>query len=160
MHMGIMRAFFVAVAALVLAGPNPATAAPLAGLPDLVGSWKCTYHAGPVRMAYDATYTYDRDGHALREIASWAGGGDEELLAYDAQHHAWTVIVLDNGAATIMRGNGSNPNHVTYRGAYGNGSIAETFDLASATAYTLHATVLAAGTTTTSVDTCTRGVHA
>jgi hypothetical protein len=55
----------------VLAAALPATVAPLPGLHYLVGSWNCTYSAGAVRLAHDATYAYDRDGYTLRQIASW-----------------------------------------------------------------------------------------
>jgi hypothetical protein len=141
----------------VLAAALPAKAAPLAALHYLVGTWNCTYRAGAVRLAYDDTYAYDRDGHALRQIATWAGGSDEELLAYDAQRSRWTAVVLDDqGTATIMHATGSSPNHIIYRSVYPDASIAETFDRISATEYTLHATVRLGGKTITSVDTCLR----
>jgi hypothetical protein len=146
------------LASLVLAATLPATAAPLARLHYLVGTWKCTYRAGAARLAYDATYAYERDGHALREIATWAGGGDEELLTYDVKRGGWTAVVLDDeGTATLMRGTGGDPNHFAYRSVYPDASIAVMFDRLSATEYTLHATVGAvAGKTITSVDTCLR----
>ena len=145
------------LASLVLAAALPATAAPLAGLHYLVGTWSCTYRAGAVRLAYDAAYAYDRDGHTLRQVASWAGGGDEELLAYDAQRGGWTAVVLDDQAtATILRATGSDPNHIAYRSVYPDAGIATTFDRISATKYTLHATVHSGGETITSVDTCLR----
>jgi hypothetical protein len=110
-----------------------------------------------MRMAYDATYAYERDGHALREIASWAGGGDEEVLASDPRRPGWTAVVLDDqGTATIMRGTGSDPNHIAYRSVYPDASIAVTFDRISATEYTLHGTVRSGGKTISSVDTCVR----
>jgi hypothetical protein len=150
----------VMLASAVLAAELPATATPLAGMHYLVGTWNCTYRAGAVRLAYDNTYTYDRHGHALRQIASWVGGSDEELLAYDPQRGGWTAVVLDDqGTATIMRGTGSDPNHITYRSVYPDASIAETFERISATEYTLHATVRMGGKTITSVDTCLRGAH-
>jgi hypothetical protein len=146
-------------ASLVLAAALPTTPAPLAGLHYLVGTWNCTYRAGTVRFAYDATFVYDRDGHTLRQTASWAGGGDEELLAYSPQR-GWTAVVFeDQGTATIMRATGSDPNHIAYRSVYPDASIAATFDRISATEYTLHATVRSGGKTTTSVDTCLRGVR-
>jgi hypothetical protein len=149
----------VMLAFLVLAAALPATAAPLAGLHYLVGTWNCTYRAGAVRMAYDATYAYGRNSHTLRQIDSWAGGGGEELLAYDA-HRGWTAVVLDEqGTATILRATGSDPNHIAYRSVYPDASIAETFDRISATEYTLHATVRSGGKTITSVDTCLRAPH-
>ena len=136
----------------------PAAAAPLSGLHYLVGTWNCTYRAGAVRFAYDNTYEYDSGGHILRQIASWAGGGDEELLAYDAQRGGWTAVVLDDqGNATSMRATGSDPNHIAYRSVYPDASIAVTFDRISATKYSLHATVRMGGKTITSVDTCLRG---
>jgi len=144
------------LATFVLAAALPVAAAPLAGLHFLVGSWKCTYRAGTVRLPYDTTYAYDLGGGTLRQIASWAGGSDEELLAYDAQR-GWTVVVFDDhGTATVMRGSGSDPNHFSYRSVYPDASIADRFDRVSATEYTLHATVRAGGKTTTSVDTCLR----
>jgi hypothetical protein len=148
----------VMLASLVLAAALPATAAPLAGLHYLVGTWNCTYRAGAVRVAYADTYAYDRDGHALRQIASWAGGGgDEELLAYDTKGRGWTAVVLDDqGTATIMRATGSDPNHIAYRSVYPDASIAVMFDRISATEYTLHATVRSGGKTIASVDTCLR----
>jgi hypothetical protein len=90
-------------------------------------------------------------------VSTWAGGGDEELLGYDAQRHGWTAIVLDDqGNATVMRATSSDPNHFAYRSIYPDAGIAENFDRISATEYTLHATVRLAGKTTTSVDTCLR----
>ncbi|MGB8964027.1 MAG: hypothetical protein WCB99_00175 [Candidatus Cybelea sp.] len=144
------------LASILLAAALPAKPAPLAGLHYLVGTWNCTYRAGAVRFPYAATYVYDRDGAALRQIASWTGGSDEELLAYDAQR-GWTAVVLDNhGTATIMRASGSDPNHIAYRSVYPNAGIAEKFDRVSSTTYTLHATVRSGGKTITSVDTCVR----
>jgi hypothetical protein len=147
------------LASLVLAAVLPATAAPLAGLRSLVGRWNCTYRAGTVRFAYAATYAYDRDAQTLREIATWTGGGDEEVLAYDAQHGAWTAVVLGGGSATVMRATGRDPNHIAYRSVYPDASIAVTFDRISATEYTLHGTVRSGGKTITSVDTCLRAAH-
>jgi hypothetical protein len=148
------------LASLVLAAALPATAAPFAGLHYLVGTWNCTYRAGAVHLAYGATYVYDRDGHTLREIASWAGGGDEELLAYDAQRRGWTAVVFDDqGTTTILRATGSNPNHIAYRSVYPDTSIAVTFDRISATKYTLRGTVRSGGKTITSVDTCSRSAR-
>ncbi len=145
------------LATFMLAAALPATATPIAGLHFLVGSWKCAYRAGAARFAYDAVYTYDRDGHTLRETAAWSGGGDEELLAYDAKR-GWTVVVFDDtGTATVMRGTGSDPNHFAYRSVYPDASIGVRFDRISATEYTLHATVRSGGKTTASVDTCSRG---
>ena len=149
----------VTLASLVLAAALPATAAPLAGMHYLVGTWNCTYRAGAVRLAYDATYAYDRDGHTLRQIASSAAYGDEELLAYDAQRGGWTAVVLDDQTVTIMHATGSDPNHIAYRSVYPDASIAVTFDRISATKYTLHGTVRSGGKTITSVDTCLRSAH-
>ena len=144
------------LAAFMLAAALPATASPLAGLRYLVGTWNCTYRAGAVRFAYDDTYAYDRDGHTLRQVASWAGGGDEELLAYDVKR-GWTAVVFDDqGTATILRATGSDPKHIAYHSVYPDASIAVTFDRVSATEYTLHATVRSGGKTITSVDTCLR----
>jgi hypothetical protein len=147
------------LASLALAAALPATAAPLAGLHYLVGTWNCTYRAGAARLAYNATYVYDREGHTVRQIDSWAGGGDEELLAYDAQR-GWTAVVFDDqGTATIMRATGTDPNHIAYRSVYPDAGIAVTFDRVSATEYTLHGTVRSGGKTITSVDTCLRGAR-
>jgi len=147
------------LASLVLAAALPATAAPLAGLRYLVGTWKCTYRAGAAHMAYDTTYAYDHDARTLRQIASWAGGGDEELLAYDAQR-GWTAVVFDGqGTATIMHATGSDPNHIAYRSVYPDASIAVNFDRISVTKYTLHGTVRSGGKAITSVDTCLRGAR-
>jgi len=149
----------VMLASLVLAAALPAKAAPLAGMHYLVGTWKCTYLAGTARFSYDATYAYDRDGHTLRQTASWAGGGDEELVAYDAKR-GWTAVVFDDqGTTTVMRATGSDPNHIAYRSVYPDASIATTFDRVSATKYTWHATVRSSGKTTNSVDTCLRSAR-
>jgi hypothetical protein len=146
----VMLASFAPAAAL----PAPH---PLAGLRFLVGAWTCTYRAGAVRFPYDATYAYDLNGGTLRETATWTGGGDEELFAYDAQR-GWTAVVLDDhGNATTMRGNGSDPSHVAYRSVYPDASTAVTFDRISATKYTLHGTYRSGGKTIVSVDTCLRG---
>ena len=144
------------LASLVLAA-LPATATPLAGLRYLAGTWNCTYRAGAVRMAYTNTYAYDHDGRILRQIASWAGGGDEELIAYDARRRGWSAVVLDDrGTATVMRAGGRDPDHIAYRSVYPGASIAVTFDRVSATKYSLHGTVRAGGKTITSADTCVR----
>jgi hypothetical protein len=147
------------LASLVLAAALPATASPLAELHYLVGTWNCTYRAGAIRLAYRNTYAYDRDGHTLRQSATWTGGGDEELLAYDTKR-GWTAVVFDDqGTGTILRATGSNPNHIAYRSVYPDKSIAVTFDRVSATEYTLHATVRMGGKTISSVDTCLRSAH-
>jgi len=144
------------LASFVLAAVLPATASPLAGLHYLVGKWKCTYRAAAVRLDYDATYALDLDGHTLRQIDSWAGGGAEELVAYDA-HRGWTADVFDDqGTVTVMRATGSDPNHIAYRSVYPDASVATTFDRVSETKYTLHATVRSGAKTTISVDTCLR----
>ncbi|MGC2129486.1 MAG: hypothetical protein WA629_05235 [Candidatus Aquilonibacter sp.] len=123
----------------------------------LVGTWNCTYRAGAVHLAYTATYAYDRNGHTLRESASWKGGGDEELLGYDAQHRDWTAVVFeDQGTTTILRATGSNPNKIAYRSIYPDKGLAVMFDRVSSTKYTLHATMRSGGKTITSVDTCMR----
>jgi hypothetical protein len=148
------------LASLMLAVALPATAAPIAGLHYLVGTWSCTYRAGASHFPYKATYAYDVDGGVLREIASWSGGGDEELLAYDAHHSRWTAVVFDGqGTATVMRAAGSDPNHIAYDSVYPDASLAVTFDRISATEYTLHGTVRMGGKTITSVDTCLRAAH-
>ena len=148
------------LASLVLAAVLPATPAPLAGLHFLVGTWNCTYRAGSARLAYDARYAYDPDGNTLRQVASWAGGGDQELVAYNAQRGGWTAVVFDGqGTATVMRATGSDPNHIVYRSVYPDASVAVTFDRISATEYTLHGTVRSGGKTIASVDTCARGSH-
>ena len=144
------------LASLVLAAALPATTAPFA-LHYLVGTWNCTYRAAGAHLAYDATYAYDRNGHTLRETTSWTGGGDEELLAYDAQRRGWTSVVFeDQGSATILHATGSDPNHIAYRSVYPDASIAVTFDRISATEYALHGTVRSGGKTITSVDTCVK----
>ena len=148
------------LASLVLAAALPAKATPLAELHYLVGTWNCTYRAGAARLAYDATYAYDPDAHTLREVASWAGGSDQELFEYDARRGGWTAVVLDGqGTATVMRATGSDPNHIVYRSVYPDASIADTFDRVSATEYTLHATVRSGGKTIASVDTCLRSAQ-
>jgi len=150
----------VMLASFVLAAALPTTAAPVAGMHYLVGTWNCTYRGGAIRMAYGATYAYDLDGHTLRQTASFAGGGDEELISYDARRGGWTAVVLDGqGNATIMRAPGSDPNHIAYRSVYPDASIAVKFDRISATKYTLHGTVRAGGKTIASVDTCMRRAH-
>jgi hypothetical protein len=145
------------LASLVLAATLSATPSPFAGMHYLVGMWNCTYRAGAVRFAYNNTYAFDLDGRVLRQIASWTGGGDEELIAYDAQRRGWTAVVLDDqGNATVMRATGSDPNHIAYRSVYPDASIAVTFDRISATKYTLHGTVRSGGKTITNIDTCLR----
>lgn len=147
----------VMLAFLVPAPVLPAAATPLAGMHYLVGTWNCTYRAGAVHLAYDATFAFDSNGHTLRQIDSYGGGSAEELLAYDAQRSGWTAIVLDDhGTATIMHATGKDPNHIAYRSTYPDASVAVTFDRVSATKYTLHGTVRAGGKTITSVDTCLR----
>lgn len=145
------------LAALIFAAALPATPSPLAQMQYLVGTWNCTYRAGATTFLYNNTYAYDLHGALLRQTATWTGGGDEELVAYDGAHHGWTAVVFDGaGTTTIMRGTGSDPYHVTYRSVYPDASINETVDRLSATQYTIHATVRSGGKTTTSVDTCLR----
>lgn len=152
-----MNGIAVTIASLVLAAAVPAAPAPLAGLQYLAGTWNCTYRAAAVRFPYRAVYAYDSDGRILRQSATWTGGGDEELQAYDAQHSRWTAIVLDTqGTATVMRATGSDPKHIAYRSVYPDASIAVKFDRISATEYTLHGTVRSGGKTINSVDTCVR----
>ncbi len=154
-----MLATVVIVASLLVALVTPAAATPIAGLHYLVGSWKCTYRAGAVVFPYDATYVADRDGHTLREIASWAGGGDEELIAYDAKR-GWTAVVFDDqGTTTVLHAKGNDPSHIAYRSAYPDATLAVTLDRISTTEYTLHARYRAGGATITSVDTCVRWAH-
>ena len=142
--------------AVVLAALQ-ATAAPIAGLHYLVGSWNCTYRAGTVRFAYRAAYDYDSSRRILREIASWTGGGDQEFIAYNAQRRGWTATVLDgDGNVTVMRATGSDPNHMAFRSVYPDAGIAVSLDRVSATEYTLHGIVHSAGKTINSVDTCLR----
>jgi opacity protein-like surface antigen len=142
-------------AALTLVAAAPAS--PLASLQYLVGTWNCTYDAGAIHMSYSSIYSFDRDGNTLRQVTSWGSGGDEELIGYDAQHQSWTAIVLDDhGAATVMRGAGSDPNHIAYRSVYPDASIAPTFDRVSDTKYTTHAMFQMSGKTINSVDTCVR----
>ncbi|MGB6986156.1 MAG: hypothetical protein WBD74_09320 [Candidatus Aquilonibacter sp.] len=150
----------IILASFVLAAALPAAPAPLAGMHYLVGAWNCTYRAGTERLAYDATYAYDSNGHILRQIASSAAGGDEELVAYDAHRKGWTAVVIDDqGNATTMRATGSDPNHIAYRSVYPGATIAVKFDRVSATEYTLHGTVRMGGKTITSVDTCKRATR-
>jgi hypothetical protein len=145
------------LASFTLAAALPAVPAPLAAMHYLVGSWNCTYRAGAEKLAYDATYAYDSNGHILRQITSSALGGDEELVAYDAHRKGWTAVVIDDqGNATTMHATGSDPNHIAYRSVYPDASIAVTFARVSATKYTLHGTVRMGGKTITSVDTCLR----
>ncbi len=145
------------LATLVLAAALPVTATPLAGLHYLVGTWNCTYRAGAEHLAYVATYAYDSNGRILRQIASSAAGGDEELVAYDPHRKGWTAVVIDDqGNATTMRATGKDPNHIAYRSVYPDASIAVRFDRVSAREYTLHGTVRMGGKTITSVDTCSR----
>jgi len=81
------------------------------------------------------------------------------LLAHDPQR-GWTAVVFeDQGAATILRGTGSDPNHIAYHSVYPDASLVETFDRVSAKEYTLHATVRSGGKTITSADTCLRSAH-
>jgi hypothetical protein len=146
-------------ASLVLAAALPA-ASPVAALQYLVGAWKCVYRSGTARLDYDATFAYDLDGRTLRETAMWAGGGDEELLGYDAQHRGWTAVVFDDhGTATVMRAAGSDPHHIAYASIYPDSSLTVTLDRVSATQYTLHGKVRAGGKTIASVDTCLRGAR-
>jgi hypothetical protein len=145
-------------ALLLLAATLPA--APSAGMRYFVGTWSCTYHAGAASMAYKATYAFDGDSQTLRQTASWTGGGDEELVSYDAQRHGWTAVVLDGqGNATVMRASGSGSNHIAYRSVYPDASIAATFDRVSSTKYTTHGSVRMGGKTITSIDTCVRSAH-
>ena len=147
----------IMLAFLALATALPAAAAPIAGLHGLVGTWKCTYRTGAAHLAYDAVYAYDLPDQVLRQTDTWAGGGAEESVAYDAQRHGWTAIVFDGqGSATVMHAPGSDPNHIVYRSVYPDAGIAVTFDRLSATTYVLHGTVHAGGKTITSLDTCLR----
>jgi hypothetical protein len=152
-----MRKIFM-LAFFSIAATLPAiAAAPLADLHYLVGTWNCTYQAGTARMSYTNTYAYDLAGKTLRQFTLSAADSDEELLTYDAQHHKWTAIVLDeHGSATVMHASGADPNHIAYRSDYPDASLSTTFDRVSDTKYTLHGTYRAGGKSITSVDTCIR----
>lgn len=160
----MMHARYVALVAMFLslapAAALPAATTPLAGLHYLLGTWSCTYSAGATRLAYSTAYAYDHNGRTLRQIATYKGGGDEELLGYDAQHHRWSAVVLDDqGNVTVMQAAGNDPNHIAYHSVYPDASIAVTFDRVSATEYHLHGTVHVGGKTIASVDTCLRSAH-
>ena len=146
------------LASLVLAAALPATPAPLHDLHDLVGRWNCTHRTGAVRMTYEATYAYERDGHTLRESASWAGGGYEEFLAWDLRFGGWTAVVLDEGSVTVLRGGGS-PQHRVFHSVYPDDGITEAFDRLLATQYVLKATVRSRATSIFSLDTCVRAAQ-
>jgi hypothetical protein len=140
--------------ATATAAPTPS---PVAGLHYFVGTWKCTYRAGAVSLAYGATYALNGNGQTLRQVATWTGGGDEELVSYDGKRRSWTAVVLDDqGNATVMHSTGSDPSHLAYRSVYPDASIAVKLDRVSSNEYTTHATVRAGGKTITSVDTCLR----
>jgi hypothetical protein len=148
------------LAAVVLATASPATAAPLDAMRELAGTWHCEYRGGGSSLAYTATYTDDRAAQTVNEVATWAGGGDDEVLAADAQHGGVTAVVLDGqGNATVMRAKGHDPHHIAFRSVYPDATIAVTFDRTSATTYTLHGTVHMGGKTIVSVDTCSRGAR-
>ncbi len=148
------------IIASLIAAPLPASAASLAGLRDLVGTWKCAYRAGATSLPYAARYAYDSDAQVLREDVSIAGGGDEELLAYDATHRMWSVVVFDgHGSTYVMRGAGSDPRHFAYHSVYPDASIGVRFDRVSASEYTLRGTVRMGGKTTSSIDTCLRSAR-
>ncbi len=145
------------LAALIPASASSATATPLAGLHDLVGTWKCTFSGGGMNLKYNAVYALDLGGHALRETTTLPGGGDEELIAYDAAHHNWTAAVVDaGGTATVMHAPAGSPKHIVYRSVYPDASVGVVYDRVSATKYTQHGTFVAGGKTIVSVDTCTR----
>ena len=145
------------LACFALPARSSAMAAPVEGLHYLVGTWNCTYRAGTARLDYVATYTYALNGRTLREIATWTGGGDEELQSFDTQRHGWSAVVFDDhGNATVMRATGSDPEHIAYRSVYPDANLGVKLDRISAAKYTLHGTFRSGGKTTDSVDTCLR----
>ena len=130
---------------------------PMTSLRFLVGNWTCTYHQGPARITYKATYAYDLGGNWLRERDTSAGGfGDQALITYQPKQQAWIVVVVGNDrSATLFKGTGP-PAHVVYRGIYPDSSMTEHVDHTSPTQYTVHFSQTAKGKTTTSNDVCTR----
>ncbi len=145
------------LAALIPASASSANATPITGLHDLVGTWKCTFSGGGMNLNYNAVYASDLAGHALRETTTLPGGGDEELIAYDAAHNRWTATVVDaGGTATVMHAPGSSAKHIVYRSVYPDASVGVVFNRVSARKYTQHGTFVAGGKTIVSVDTCTR----
>lgn len=151
--------FVIAVALLLgLIGATPSSRSdPMTSLRFLVGNWTCTYHQGPSRVTYKATFEYALAGNWLRERDTSAGGfGDEALITYQPKQHAWVVVVVANDrSATLFKGTGA-PAHVVYRSIYPDTSMTEHIDHTSPTQYTVHFSQTAKGKTITSNDVCTR----
>ena len=153
-----MKAIF-AVLLLLMSATGPAAASdPLASLRFLVGTWNCTYHAGAARVTYKATFSYDMSGNWMRERDVWAGGGgDEGLFTYEPKRRSWSVVIVEQDrTTTVMRGTGSNANHVVYHSVYPDPSMTDIFDRVSPTQYTLHFTQTTGGKTVRSTDTCVK----
>lgn len=149
------------IAVALLLGSLGATAGsrsdPMTSLRFLVGNWTCTYHQGPARLTYKATFEYALGGNWLRERdSSSAGFGGEGLLTYQPKQHAWiVVVVVSDRSATLFKGTGP-PAHVLYRSVYPDASMTEHIDHTSPTQYTVHFSQTAKGKTITSNDICTR----
>jgi hypothetical protein len=135
----------------------PAAAAdPLSSLSYLVGSWTCTYNAGPQHITYTATYAYVMGNNWLRERDAWAGGGsDVGLTTYEPKSNAWTEIVAENErSTTVFRAVGSGAAHRVYHSVYPNALLTLVFDRVSDRNYTIHFHGTYAGKMMTSYDSC------
>jgi opacity protein-like surface antigen len=147
----------IAALALTVSATVPASAAdPLSSLRFLVGAWNCTYLAGKVHMNYKAMFAYDLGGNWMRESDNWTGGGgDLGMFTYEAKHHAWTAVIMENErTTTLFRASGSNPNHIVYRSVYPTAGMTDVFERTSPTRYTIRFTQSGGGKTLKSTDTC------
>jgi hypothetical protein len=147
-----------AVGLLVALGATPAGKDPMAALNFLVGNWTCTFHQGPVRVTYKATYAYDLGGNWMRERDSWTGGGgDEGSITFDPKHREWLEVVLEQEhAATLFHAAYSGPAHIVYKGLYPDTNLTDVFDRISPTRYTLHFSGKLNGKYIKSYDTCVK----
>jgi hypothetical protein len=155
----IAMKFFAAILLLVALNAAPAAAKdPLSSLRFLVGTWKCSYHAGKAHAYYKATYSYDLGGNWLRESDSWAGGGsDLGMITYEPKTLGWTAVVLEEDrTTTLFRAPASSPNRIVYRSIYPSTAMTDVFERESPTRYTLHFTQNAGGKTIESTDVCVK----
>jgi len=152
----VTRLLAVAVLLSAIGASAPARSDPMSSMHFLVGDWTCTYHQGPAKVTYKATFAYDLAGNWLRERDVWTGGGgDEGLFTYQPKQHAWIISVVEpDRSLTVFRGTGSDFAHIVYRSIYPDTSMTEHIDRTSPTQYTIHFSQTANGKTTKSTDVC------
>lgn len=122
----------------------------------MAGNWTCSYNAGSQTATYTAAFV-PMGQTTIHEHDTWSGGGggDEAFITQDPKSR-WTMVVLENGSATVFVAQGADWQHLVFRSGYPDTSMTNAFDRVSASKYTLHFTQTAGGKTTRSNDVCVK----